>query len=156
MKTTKHHSGELSFEGILWLAFFCLIAATVIAIIQFYNVRNPASGKGFDITQSYNLILTNMREDSQIAAVAEPASDSVTLLDCNSDLVSRYALTGGQLQRFDNQGTSLVLLEKVESASFTTDENLKNLLTVKILPSDPMDIPFFTSFALRGINNDLN
>ncbi len=156
MRRLRRTGGELSFEGILGLAVLSLILATVIAIIQFYNVRNPANGSTFDITQSYNLILTSLREDAQIAAMAELASGSVALLDCNSDLISRYSLTEGNLLRFDKQGNSTTLLKEVDSASFTTGENLSNLLTVKIMPADRMDMPFFTSFALRGINNDLN
>ncbi len=156
MRRTPGRSGELSFEGILGLAVLSLVIATAIAIIQFYNVRNPVNGTSFDITQSYNLILTSLREDAQIAAMAELASGSVSLLDSNSDLISRYALAEGNLLRFDKAGNSLTLLKEVESASFSIDENLSNLLTVKIMPADRMDMPFFTSFALRGINNDLN
>ena len=156
MRRTPGRSGELSFEGILGLAVLSLVIATAIAIIQFYNVRNPVNGTSFDITQSYNLILTSLREDAQIAAMAELASGSVALLDSNSDLISRYALAEGNLLRFDKAGNSLTLLKEVESASFSIDENLSNLLTVKIMPADRMDMPFFTSFALRGINNDLN
>lgn len=151
----KNVRGELSFEGILGLTFLSLVIATVIAVMQFYHARNPENNENFDITQSYNTILTSLREDAQTAAMADVASDSVNLLDSQSDQISRYAVIDGDLYRFDKAGKGEILLKKVESASFTTPEDLNNLLTVKILPADKMEIPFFTSFALRGINNDL-
>jgi hypothetical protein len=154
MTTTRR--GELSFEGILGMAFLSLVLATVIAVMQFYNTRNPADPENHDITRNYNTILTCMREDSQITAFAETASDSVALFDSQSELVSKYILNARSLQRFDKNGKGEILLKEVEAVSFKTAEDLQNLLTVKILPADRMDIPFFTSFALRGVNNDLN
>ena len=152
----RRSAGELSFEGILGLAFVSLIIATLIAVAQFYSLRNHGSGDSADITQSYNLILTTLREDSQIAATAETASDSVALYNCQNDLISRYLFADRNLVRVDNQGNSHKLLDNIESVRFSTDENLNNLLTVNIMPANRMDIPFFTSFALRGINHDLN
>lgn len=148
--------GELSFEGILATAFLSLIIATVIAVLQFYNTRNPAAPENHDITRSYNIILSRLREDSQITAFVETASDSAVLFDSQSEIVSRYILNAGNLQRFAKDGKGETLLKNVEAAVFRTTEELQNLLTVKILPADRMDIPFFTSFALRGVNNDLN
>lgn len=156
MRLSGNSSGELSFEGILAVAFFSLILATLIAVLQFYKIRNPSEGAAYDITRSYNLILTSLREDAQVAAVAETASNSVALFNSQSDLISRYVCSGDSLLRFDSQGKELSLLKGVESVCFSTGENLSNLLTVKIMPANRMDIPFFTSFALRGINNDLN
>ncbi len=152
----KRSAGELSFEGILGLAFVSLIIATLIAVAQFYSLRNPDNVDTADITQSYNLILTSLREDAQIAATAETASDSVSLYNSQSDLISRYLFTDQSLIRLDNQGKGQPLLKNIESVRFSTDENLNNLLTVNIMPANRMDIPFFTSFALRGINHDLN
>ncbi len=148
--------GELSFEGILGVAFISVILATALAVAQFYKARNPADPENHDITASYNIILTTLREDAQTAAVAEIASDSLTLYNSQSDLISRYAFIGGNLQRFDKSEKGEILLKGVESVFFKTGEDLPNLLTVKIMPADRMDIPFFTSFALRGINHDLN
>lgn len=151
----KSVRGELSFEGILSMAFLSVIIATIIAVLQFYEARKPGNSDNFDITQSYNTILTSLREDSQTAAIAEISSDSVNLLDSQSDQICRYAVIDNNLCRLDKSGKGEILLKQVESASFKTSDGLDNLLTVKILPADKMEIPFFTSFALRGVNNDL-
>ena len=73
----------------------------------------------------------------------------------NADRISKYEIKDNNLVRLDKNNQSLVLLEGVESASFTTKKTLPNLLTVRIFPADKKEIPFFTSFALRGLNNDM-
>jgi hypothetical protein len=45
-------------------------------------------------------------------------------------------------------------MNRLEKATFKIHPQLHNLLMVTLLPSDKMQIPFFTSFALRGGNLD--
>lgn len=155
MADSVKKKNDTSFENIL-IATFTLVIFLVIAAcgLFFYNRTGSVSEKQ-SITYVYNNILTNIRLDSHQATVVIVASDSAELLDKNADRISKYEIKDNNLVRLDKNNQSLVLLEGVESASFTTKKTLPNLLTVRIFPADKKEIPFFTSFALRGLNNDM-
>lgn len=142
--------GELSFEGILGIAFLTLLAATMIAVLQFHFARQLETGLEDDITFSYNRLLKNMRHDTSIASVFECASESVKLFDSQGRLIAFYRTMNGGLFRFDISDKGELMINHVESASFRPHTELQNLLITTILPADKMQIPFFTSFALRG------
>ncbi len=147
--------GEISFEGILIMAFALVLVVAVAATVVFY--QNHASGSINDgISTTYNKILTSIRLDTHHAVIAAVASGSVTLLDKNADQISKYEIKDNNFVRFDSKNENMtVLFEKVEAVGFSFDEKLPNLLTVRIFPADKQLIPFFTSFALRGLNDDM-
>lgn len=145
-----NRKGELSFEGILGTAFLTLLAATLIAVLQFNNARQPGNGIEDDVTTSYNRLLKAMRSDSAYSDSVECASSSVKLFSSKSILISTYQIMNKGLYRFDKTGKGELMINHVERASFRTHPQLKNLLIITVLPSDRMQIPFFTSFALRG------
>jgi len=142
--------GELSFEGILGIAFFTLLVAALIAVLQFHYSRQLGTGVEDDITASYNSLLKNMRSDAGIARTFECASDSAKLFDPEGRLIAFYKTMNNGLFRFDNSGKGELIINHVESVSFRAHPNLKNLIITTVLPADKMQIPFFTSFALRG------
>lgn len=150
----KRRQGELSFEGILAIAFLTMIVATVIAILQFHNAQNPGSQVEADITSGYNQVLINMRQDVRFAARADCAADGVSLFDTQNSLIAVYRFMKDSCYRFDSSGKGQLLIDRLEKTSFRLHTSMNNLLMVTLLPEDKMQIPFFTSFALRGFKNE--
>jgi len=146
----KQRKGELSFEGILGLAFLTLLAATMIAVLQFHFARQPGHGIEDDITPGYNTLLKNLRHDTSISSTFECASDSMRLFDSQGQLVAFYKTMNRSLFRFNIDGKGELIINHVENTSFRPHPELKNLIIATVLPVDKMQIPFFTSFALRG------
>jgi hypothetical protein len=54
----KKRSGELSFESILGIAFFALLTATLLAVLQFHFSRQPGNNRQSDIATAYNNAFT--------------------------------------------------------------------------------------------------
>ncbi len=150
----KKRLGELSFEGILGIAFLTMLAATAIAVLQFHNARQPGSQLEADITTGYNQVLASMREDARIAVKGDCAADGVSLFDAQNSLIAVYRLVKDSFYRFDKTGNGKLLINRIEKASFRLHPHLNNLLLITLLPADTMQIPFFTSFALRGVANE--
>lgn len=146
---------DSSFESILITSFVLVVILVITASGMFFYNRTDSNSEKQNITIVYNNILTKIRLDSHQATVVIVASDSAELLDKNADRISKYEVKDNKLVRLDKNNQSLVLLKGIESASFTTRQDLPNLLTVRIFPADKKEIPFFTSFALRGLNNDM-
>ncbi|NCB39685.1 MAG: hypothetical protein EOM80_13055 [Erysipelotrichia bacterium] len=146
--------GELSFEAILGMAFLALILATVIVTVRFHENKQWLTNGKNDITSTYNQILSSFRRDARLAIRAEITAKSVSLYDNKNVSIATYNFSDNKLHRTDRTGTSELLIEKIEKVSFRVANELPNLLMVNILPADKMQIPFFTSFALRGVATD--
>ena len=147
--------GDIKFEWLMGLPFILIILILVFSCGAFYYNNFYSETNQKNIISSYNYILTRFRLDSHQAVVAITASDSLTLLDKNADQLCKYELKNNNLLRYDKSNNASVIFEKIESLSFTVTENQPNLLTVRIYPADKKELPFFTSFALRGLNNDM-
>lgn len=149
----KRKSGELSFEAILGMAFLAVFLTTIMAVYQFYQAQNPERIDSGDVVTSYNLILETIRNDARYADSMRMLSDGVELLE-KEQLLAAYRFAAGNLYRTDKEGRGSILMNRLEKATFKIHPQLHNLLMVTLLPSDKMQIPFFTSFALRGGNLD--
>lgn len=153
----KHNKrGEINFDILITTAF--IVSLVVIALtsgIFYYNSCCVERRIKDYVPFSYNNVLTRVRLDSHQAVAALTASSSVVFLDKNSDQICKYELKDNKLLRFDRENTETVFLEGVEEVKFFVKEDLPNLFTLCIFPNDKNKIPFFTSFALRGLNNDM-
>lgn len=147
--------GEINFEWLMGFSFILIILVLIISCGAFYYNNFYSETNQKNIISSYNYILTKLRQDSHQAVVAITASDSMTLLDKNADQLCKYELNNNNLIRYDKSNNSVVIFENIESLSFTVNDEQPNLLTVRIYPSEKNELPFFTSFALRGLNNDM-
>lgn len=105
------------------------------------------------IIAQYNNIINQFRKDSYIASKVEIATGTLSFLDSASNIFSKYELNGKNLLRYDKSNKLSTIFENVESLSFTTNKDTPNLVTVRIYPINKNEIPFFTSFALRGYSN---
>lgn len=141
--------GELSFESILGIAFLAIFITTLMAIYQFYLSQNSQRLNSKDVTVSYNLIMENFRTDTKFANSIKLLSNGVEFYSAQK-LISTYRFMNGNLYRTDAEGKGSILMSSLEKVSFRIHPKLKKLLTVTLLPIDNMQIPFFTSFALRG------
>jgi hypothetical protein len=141
--------GELSFEAILGLAFLAIFITTLMAVYQFYLSQNPQQIDSKDVVVSYNLTLENFRTDAKFADSMKLLPDGVEFYSAQK-LISTYRFMNGNLYRTDAEGKGSILMNRLEKASFRIHPDLEKLLTVTLLPVDKMQIPFFTSFALRG------
>ncbi|MBR4571560.1 MAG: hypothetical protein IKO19_12955 [Candidatus Riflebacteria bacterium] len=148
-------NGDIKFEWLMGLPFILIILLPVFACGSFYYNNFYSEINQKNIISSYNYILTRFRQDSHQAVVAITASDSLTLLDKNADQLCKYELNNNNLLRYDKSNKASVIFENIESLSFIVSEDQPNLLTVRIYPADKKELPFFTSFALRGLNNDM-
>ena len=144
--------GLLDIETILssLLILIILIAIISSSIICYNKYRLDEPNKK-NIVSIYNNIINNIKSDAKQAITADTQNDSFSLFDNKSNLICKYELKDKNFVRYDKDKKISVLLEKVESLSFTTQKDVPNLLTVRIFPEDKNEIPFFTSFALRGI-----
>ena len=139
MSDSYKKNNKFEFDGLLTYAFV-LIGLVIIISCGFF---------------CYNNFLTSFRQDTHQAVVAITASDSVVLLDKNADKICKYELKDNNLVRFDKNDNMSTVFKSIESLRFSISEKQPNLLTVRVFPSDKKEIPFFTSFALRGLNNDM-
>lgn len=147
----RRKKGELSFEAILGMAFLAIFITTLMAVYQFYLTQNPSRIDSTDVVTSYNLILENFRTDAKFADAMKMLPDGVELYE-KQKLLASYRFMNGNLYRTDGEGKGSILMNKLEKATFRVHPELNKLLTVTLLPGDKMQIPFFTSFALRGGN----
>ncbi len=145
--------GELSFEAILGLAFLAVFIATLISVYQFYLTQNPERIDTSDVVTSYSLVLENLKNDVKFADSMKIITDGAELYE-NQKLLSAYRHINGNLYRTNAEGKGCILMNRLEKATFKAHPALGKLLMVTLLPEDKMQIPFFTSFALRGGNLD--
>lgn len=146
----KSHRGELSFENIITLAFLVVIVATGLAVLQFHLSRQIEQRVDQDITLGYNLVLQHIREDARIGFRYEIIPDGVAIVGASDKPVAQYRLIDKSLYRFDESEKGQLIVSNLEKANFRLHQELNNLLLVTLLPVDHMQLPFFTSFALRG------
>jgi len=146
----KKRRGELSLDGIITLAFISVIIATGLAVLQFHLSRQIEQRVDHDITVGYNLVLQNMRQDTRIGSRFEIVENGVAVIGSNDKPVAVYRLLDKSLYRFDDGEKGQLVISNLEKASFRLHPELKNLLLVTLLPIDRMQLPFFTSFAIRG------
>ncbi len=142
--------GELSFDGIIILAFISVLVATGLAVLQFHYSQQLEQRVDQDVTIGYNLILLHLRQDTRMGSRYEIITDGVSIIGANNKPVAAYRLIDKSLYRFDEGEKKQLLISHLEKASFRLHHELKNLLLVTLLPLDRMQLPFFTSFALRG------
>ena len=146
----KKRSGELSFDSIITLAFITVIVATGLAMLQFHLSRQVEQRIDQDITFGYNLVLQHMRQDTRVGSRFDITPDGVAIIGENDKPVAIYRLIDKSLYRFDESEKGQLIISHLEKASFRLHPELSNLLLVTLLPIDRMQLPFFTSFALRG------
>lgn len=145
--------GELSFETIIGLAFLAVFLTTLMAVYQFKLSQSPERIEVTDVVTSYNHVLETLRIDSRFASNLSLTQDGVDLMS-GENIFTSYRFMNGNLYRTDATGKGSILMSKLEKASFRVHPNLNNLLMVTLLPEDKMQIPFFTSFAMRGSSSD--
>ncbi len=146
----KRRRGELSLDGIITLAFITVMIATGLAVMQFHLSRQVEQRVDHDITLGYNLILQNLRQDTRVGRRFEIIENGVAIIGANGKPTAIYRLIDKALYRFDEGEKGQLIISNLEKASFRLHPELKNLLLVNLLPVDKMQLPFFTSFALRG------
>ncbi len=134
------------------LIIIVFIAVLSVTFVCYKNIKSEEPNQK-NIISIYNNIVNAIRLDARRAVKAITEKDAFTLFDKNSVTICRYELKDGNLVRYDKDNKLSIMMEKIESLSFTTQENLPNLLTVRIFSADKNEIPFFTSFALRGFDN---
>ncbi len=144
--------GELSFESILVIAFVIILLTSIMAVFQFYQAKELDSSGKADIVKQYSKVLYLIRQDCRYAFGLETASDSFSL-KIKPEKSITYKFVNKSFVRIDTNNRSEVILSNLEKASFKADPKIKNLLTTYLFPEDQMQIPFITSFALRGEEN---
>jgi len=146
----KHRRGELSFDAIMTLAFITVMLATGLAVLQFHLSLKIESRVDQDVTIGYNLFLQHMREDTRFGRQFEILQNGVAVIGSNNQPVAFYRLINQNLYRFDDGEKGELIVSHLEKASFRLHKEFNNLLLTTLLPIDRMQIPFFSSFALRG------
>lgn len=140
--------GFIGTEGVLILISLGMILITFFAVVAILNPSKAVTAQGSRLLESYQQILEAMNRDFRFARDVEIGSQSM-LLRMPRDRVIVYRLDGSSLLREDGAGRPLMLMENLSSGQFRKNPELPTLISVFLLPSDQMGIPFFTSFALR-------
>ena len=145
--------GKIDSDALLvsFYVFFILVISIVVSIHCYNNYIIKPSQKS--IIAVYNNIIIQFRKDSYLASKVEIASGTLTFFDNSLNILSKYELDGNRIVRLDKTNKKTTIFEDIESYSFNTNKDLPNLVTVRIYPADKKEIPFFTSFALRGCCN---
>lgn len=133
---------------LLILIIIILVIIIVCSLTSYNKIINESNPQNVKLV--YNNILSQIRYDTRYALSAVIATDSLILLDKNSQQICKYELKDSNLLRTDKNNKISTLFKNAESVSFTSNKDLSNLLTIRIYPSNKSEIPFFTSFALRG------
>lgn len=154
MSKAGERKNTFSFEKLfLFLIIIGMLVSVIKCSITCYN--NYASEPDLKNTMfAYNNIISKLRYDCRYAYYAKTATNSLILYDKNTNLLCQYELKDGNLSRLDKNNNTSIIFKNIESLSFYTGKDLPNLLTVRIYPADRQEIPFFTSFALRGSENE--
>ena len=146
----KNSAGFLSFESILATAFIIIFAMTVYSVYQFYSMRQESTIDPNDITKAYTYLLETLRHDSRLASAYTIVDEDILLKDSHGNEIASYRLMNNSLVRFEQNQTGRTIIENINQVEFRTHPYQPNLLMVKVFPINTMDIPFFTSFAMRG------
>ena len=140
--------GFIGSEGVLILISLSMIIVTFFAVVSILNPSRSISSQGSRLLEAYQQVLESMNRDFRFAQTVEIGSQSM-VLRLPRDRVVVYRLDGSSLLREDGSGRPLMLMENLASGQFRKNPELPTLVSVYLLPSDQMGIPFFTSFALR-------
>lgn len=149
----KKHRGFIGTEGVLILISLSMIIVTFFAVVTILNPSRAMTTQGSRLLESYQHVLESMNRDFRFAQSVEIASQSM-ILRFVRDRVVVYRLDGSSLLREDGAGRPLMLLENLASGQFRKNPELPTLVSVYLLPSDQMGVPFFTSFALRSTGSN--
>jgi hypothetical protein len=144
--------GELSFESILVIAFVIILLTSIMAVFQFYQARELDSTGKADIVKQYSKILYQIRQDCRYAYSLNVTPDRF-ILSLKPDQNITYKFENQAFIRVNSSNQSETILGDLEKAIFKENPKVKNLLTLYLFPKDQMQIPFITSFALRGDEN---
>lgn len=147
-------NANISFELILIMALAVVIAAILFVSHKYCDNKNSTVFVKQTIADKYNNILSTIRSDTKKAESVSIDGNAFSLLEKDLKVFARYEFKNNTFSRIDSVGNVFALLDDVKLASFSTESDLPNLLTIRILPNDEKAIPFFTSFALRGFDND--
>ena len=133
---------------LLTLIIVILVIIIICSFATYNKIIDESNPQNVKLV--YNNIFSKMKYDTRYAVSAIVATDSLILLDKNLQQICKYELKDNNIVRTDKNNKISTLFEKVESVSFTSGKDLSNLITIRIYPSNKYEIPFFTSFALRG------
>ena len=147
----NNKKGDISLEMLLSTSFILLILISAIYCSIFCYNNFMKEEEQNSVINSYNNIISQIKVDTKLASKAVVSSSSLTLFDTNSTIISKYELKDGNLTRFDKNNKEILLFDKIQSLYFSNSKALPNLISLRIFPKDESKIPFFTSFALRGI-----
>ncbi|MBF0498541.1 MAG: hypothetical protein HQM09_00275 [Candidatus Riflebacteria bacterium] len=142
--------GVSFFEQIMMLVIIAMFLTTFYAVISILNPNRQSSIQGAPLLARYQTLLERMNQDIRFAQSAQTGEDNRSLTLRRGDGVTLvYRLEQGNLYRETGGGRREVLLEAIASGQFRLHPEYPDLVTVVIIPSDQMGVPFFTSFAVR-------
>ena len=150
----KCRRAEVSFEAILAVAFIALMISTLFAVYQFYSGRSFAANGDQEMAVEYHDFLNQMRAHMRFATEFEVGDGFVILKTGSENVLATYRLLDSKIVCFDADDKGQTVVNGIQSADFRPHPRISGLLMVSMFPEDQMYIPFFTSFALRGISDD--
>jgi hypothetical protein len=148
-------SSELSFGSIYLIAATLMVLAVSMTLLNFHINHYYSDHSDNDIAEAYTRILLEVRDDARMASAILTQSNSTSFLNLNGDILSTYSFVNGELiKTAPTLSKPKTLLQDIKSLDFWINAQLPNLASLKIIPNSTENIPFFTSFALRGYTNE--
>lgn len=140
--------GEADRVDLFTIGLIVLMAvAAVVAVVRIGSdmTSPPPSG----IAAPYGQLLTVLHADCRQATAVKAATADTLALEMPSGSMVQYQVRNGELVRSGAGSAEMNLLSGVKTATFVRTH--ARLLQVLLTPADSAKMPFFTSFALRGV-----
>jgi hypothetical protein len=153
--SSQFSKGELSFGSIYLISATLIVLAVVLGLLNFHINRYYCPHSNNDISEAYTQVLLEVRDDARMASAIKSQNHNTSFLNSNGDILSSYSFAKGSLiKTAPTLSKPKTLITNVKELEFWPNHQLPNLVSLKIVPNSTEDIPFFTSFALRGYINE--
>ncbi len=148
-------SGQFSFDSIYLIIAAFVVVAVGVTLLNFHINRYYSANSNNDISEVYTKILMEVRDDAKLASRIKLQGQTTSFLNQNDDIISSYSLEDGKLIKTNpTLSKPKTLITNLNTAEFWTNQQLPNLVSLRLTPNTEEDIPFFTSFALRGYTHE--
>jgi hypothetical protein len=140
--------GQISIESVFLGAFVIMLLGTIFSLYRFHSLGSTTS-PGHDLPSTYQGVLNSLRNDARWAGQVEIQENAMVFSGPDATTVT-YSIVDGSLLRREANNRATTLLTGLRAGGFDAAAAPVRLCSIWLLPLDDLDMPFFTSFALRG------
>lgn len=144
--------GFIDYEWATTFLIALMFVATGFSVFRLWNAETATPENPNQWLEACQNCLDRMNADIKFAQQMRISSETLDITRPDGKAVT-YQVAGDSLKRLENGGTETLLMKGLQSGLFSADPKLKGFVSVLLLSNDKMAMPFFTSFAARGLKN---